>query len=290
MITTILAPVFGPTAMARMGSMAEPAAGARPVTPASMPRTLWAAAGVSLALLACFAAAALIESRSLYGANAWLKPAKFALSFFVLHATLAVVVERMSMPVREGLAMRVTVAALVAATVFELFYIGGRAGLGRPSHFAISTPLEALGWTLMGIGALTLVVGIGVIGVLVARDREARLKPLLRAGIVAGFVISAVLTLITAGWLSSRGGPLVGVPSASAAAIPLLRWSTEVGDLRPAHFLALHAMQVLPLAGWWLDRRGQVDVRIVGWLAAGWVALTVGVFIQALLGLPLIRL
>jgi hypothetical protein len=289
-MNTTLAPAFGSPSMARIGREAHPGTGGSPMTPASMPRTLWAAAGFSLVLLACFAAAALLDSRSLYGANAWLKPAKFALSFFVLHATLAVVVDRLSLPVREGRAMRATVAAMLAATVFELFYIGGRAGLGRASHFAISTPQEALGWTLMGIGALTLVVGIGIIGALVARDRDARLGPLLRAGIVVGFGISALLTLITAGWLSSRGGPLVGVPSAAAGAIPLLRWSTEVGDLRPAHFLALHAMQVLPLVGWWLERRGHATVRAVHWLAAGWVALTGAVFIQALLGLPLIRL
>lgn len=289
-MNTTLAPAFRSWGNAWIGSSAKSSTLESSFQTATMPRTLWAAAGFSLALLACFAAAALLDSRSLYGANAWLKPAKFALSFLVLHATLAIVVERLSTSVREGRAMRITVAALLGATVFELFYIGGRAGLGLASHFAISTRFEALGWTLMGIGAFTLVAGIGVIGVMVARDRDARLGPLLRAGIVTGFGISAVLTLITAGWLSSHGGPFVGVPSAAAASIPLLRWSTEVGDLRPAHFLALHAMQVLPLAGWWLDRRGHAKVRVVHGLAAGWVALTVAVFIQALLGLPLIRL
>jgi hypothetical protein len=82
----------------------------------------------------------------------------------------------------------------------------------------------------------------------------------------------------------------VGVPSAGAAEIPLLGWSGQVGDLRPAHFLALHAMQVLPLLGWWLDRRGQPARKTVWTVAAVYAALTLAVFVQALMGLPLVRL
>jgi hypothetical protein len=62
-----------------------------------------------------------------------------------------------------------------------------------------------------------------------------------------------------------------------------------VGDLRPAHFLALHAMQVLPLAGLWMDRRG-IAVAKMRLVALAYVALTAAVFAQALAGVPLIRL
>ena len=253
-------------------------------------RTLWALTGFSLALLLGFLAAFALETRMLDGTNVWLKPAKFALSFAVLYATLALVVERLSVTVRTGWALRMTLAAMVLATWTEMAYIGGRAGAGLASHFAVATPMEALLYALMGVGAVTLVVGIGVIGWLAWRDSEARLGPNLRQGIRLGFLLSAVLTLATAGYLSSNGGHFVGVPSAGAAMMPLLGWSGEVGDLRPAHFLALHAMQVLPLLGWWLDRRGQPARRTVWRAAAVYAALTLAVFVQALMGLPLVRL
>jgi hypothetical protein len=89
--------------------------------------------------------------------------------------------------------------------------------------------------------------------------------------------------------MSAGTGHHVGTPSAGAATLPLVGWSAEVGDLRPAHFLSLHAMQALPLLGLWLDRRG-AGARPVAWAGALYAALTLGVFVQALMGLPLIRL
>ena len=260
-----------------------------PSKPATAEGTLWAATGLSIALLAAFAAAGALDVRTLGGDNVWLKPAKFALSFIVLFATLAWVVERLSPAVRQGRTMRLTVTAMVLAFWTEMAYIGGRAGLGLPSHFAVGTPLEATMYSLMGLGAVTLVAGIGVIGWLAGRDRGAAMGPALRAGVAIGFMLSTVLTLITAGVLSSQGGHFVGTPSPDAAALPLLRWSGQVGALRPAHFQALHAMPALPLLVLWLHRRRRGAVVLV--VAAVVYALaTAAVFGQALMGLPLVRL
>lgn len=250
-------------------------------------RTLWALTGLCLGLLLCFLAAAVLDERRLYGGNVWLKPIKFSLSFVLMYATLACVVERLSVSVRERLALRATVAALVVATCGEITYISARAGMGLSSHFATSTVFEATMYGLMGVGSLVLVAGVAVVGWLAGRDGSARLGPGLRMGVRWGFLLSALLTLVVAGYLSSSGGHFVGVPSVHAASIPLLGWSLEVGDLRPAHFLALHAMQALPLFGWWLDRR---RVRAAAWVrgaALAYAGLTVAVFVQALLGLPL---
>ena len=57
-------------------------------------------------------------------------------------------------------------------------------------------------------------------------------------------------------------------------------WSREVGDLRLPHFLATHALHVVPLAGL-TGNRG-----VVWGTALGWTALTLWCFARALMGLP----
>lgn len=250
--------------------------------------TLWALTGFSLALLLGFAAVGPLDACTLDGRIVWLKPAKFALSFVVLFATMALVVERLSAAVRDCRTMRGVLAVMTIATAGEMAYIAAQAGRGVHSHFSVQTPFTALMYTLMGIGAVALVLCIGAVGVLAWRDRAARFGPALRLGVGLGFVLSAVLTFVIAGYLGGNGSHFVGTPSPGAAAVPWLGWSLEVGDLRPAHFLTLHAMQALPLLRLWLDRRGGGAPRWMWAAAAACAGLTVAVFGQALMGLPLL--
>ena len=97
--------------------------------------------------------------------------------------------------------------------------------------------------------------------------------------------------MVTAGYMSANEGHHVGLHPEGGAVLPLFGWSGITGDLRPAHFAALHAMQALPLLGLWLDRRGgDGAVRTMRLAAAGYATVTLAIFAQALLGLPLIPL
>ena len=223
------------------------------------------------------------------GANLWDKPLKFAVSFAVYFATLALVADRLSETARHGWVMRGAVAAAIFAAVAEMGYIFVMAGRGMRSHFNDTAPIYQIFYSLMGLGALMLVLAVAATGVVAFRDKAARLGPGLRLGVLVGFTGSTVLTLITAGLLANNAGHFVGVPSPGAAMLPLFGWSAEVGDLRPAHFLALHAMQAIPLVGMLADRRG-VSARIVLPAALIYLVLVMAVFAQALMGLPLIRL
>lgn len=247
---------------------------------------------LALILLALCAAWALVDGRQIDGDPVWMKPLKFALSFAVLFATLALVEARLSAPARGGWTLRIAATLMAAAFLSEMAYIIYQAARAEPSHFNIGTPFHRFMYQgVMAAGAVSLVAGVAAIGWLARRDREARLAAGLREGVWLGCAATFVLTMITAGYMSAHGGHHVGLHPEGAAALPLFGWSGVTGDLRPAHFAALHAMQLLPLLGLWLDRRDAVGaVRGVRAGAAAYAALTLAVFAQAVMGRPLIPL
>ena len=44
--------------------------------------------------------------------------------------------------------------------------------------------------------------------------------------------------------------------------LPITGWSADHGDLRIAHFIGMHGLQVIPLLAWWMAwRRARIDDR-----------------------------
>ena len=263
-----------------------PLADPRPAPAA--PSSLSVLTAVSMALVALFAAWAVADPRLIAGVPVWAKPLKFAVSFVVFFATLALVEARLSPGVRRSGLLRATTTALALSFLIEMAWMTFMAAQAQPSHYNETTMLARVMFAVMGVGALTLTAGVLVFAIAAARDAGADLGPHLRRGILLGGWLSFGLTLVTAGTMSALG-TFVGTPGPGAATLPLVGWSASVGDLRPAHFLALHAMQALPLVGLWLDRR-QGAGGVLTWVALAYAVATLALFAQALAGLPLIRL
>jgi hypothetical protein len=89
----------------------------------------------------------------------------------------------------------------------------------------------------------------------------------------------------------NRRAHAVGVPDGGPG-LPFVNWSREGGDLRPAHALGLHALQILPLAAWALGLLGRLtpaqQTTAVFGLAAVYLLVTAVVLLQALQGRPLV--
>lgn len=234
----------------------------------------------------------IIDSRMVDGAFVWMKPLKFSLSFALLFVTLALVEMRMSASLRTGWTLKIIGWIMAAAFLSEMAYMIFQGAQAEASHFNMSTPFHEFMYTrVMAIGAVALVVCVAAIGWLVKRDATGQLSPALRESIWLGFLLTFVLTMITAGYLSVVGGHHVGVHPEGAPTLPLVGWSGVTGDLRPAHFFSLHAMQALPLLALWLGRRETViPIRTVRLAALGYSGITIGVFAIAIAGLPLVPL
>jgi hypothetical protein len=252
-------------------------------------RSLLAALGVQIAFLLPSLVAYAMDERLLEGVSIWSKPVKFETSIIVFVATLLLLLPLIRPEVLARRLARFTSVAVALAATLEIIYIIIQAARGRASHFNISTPLEATFYQLMGVGAVTLVICSFIFGWLIFRHGRADTGQGLRLGAASGLMLGSVLTLITAGILSSGAfdgpGHWVGGIKTDAGGLFLLGWSRTGGDLRVPHFFATHMMQALPLLGLALDRLRPDSARRGVLIVAG-IATVVATFVQAASGRP----
>jgi hypothetical protein len=244
-----------------------------------------------------------LDSRQLVGEPIWLKPTKFYLSLAAYNATVLYFLSFLS---ERRRLVRISGNVLAAAGVIEILAITLQAARGVRSHFNVATPFDAAIFSLMGITITVLWVTMIVLAIVLLRSQLAD-RPLaaaLRIGFVAAVIgmglgyfmtnprptqleaMKAGQRVVEAG--SHTFGAVDGGPG-----LPLVGWSTEAGDMRPAHFLGLHAMQLLPILAVVLARRRHLsETRRLATVRASGVAY-VGVMlvlaVQALRGMPLIR-
>ncbi len=247
------------------------------------------ARAASIALLGAFATlcAMQIDTRTVNDINVWIKPTKFFVSLAVYYATLAWAFGYLSREAERSRAGRFVIAAPLAVGLYEMTWLVVAAALGVPSHFNTGSLLWYAAFRLGGIGAVVLLAAILVQGVMIARERAVPIAPALRFGLVAGAAIAFAATLITAGYMGASGSHWVGGIPSDAGGLPILGWSRTGGDLRVAHFFALHAQQVLPALGLLAVALGRPNARgaiAVG--AAAYAALVAFTFVQALRGAP----
>jgi len=217
---------------------------------------LVALAGTLIGLLA--------DQRVITGAPAWLKPAKFAISISIYSFTFLWLLSFV-----QGHARLVRLITNVTALAFivEMILIVTQVVRGTTSHFNLATPLDATIFSTMGLFIVVAWVMSLLAAVLLLRQPlpDSAYAWALRLGLLLSLVGAAVgilMTIPTGAQLDAavagRGLPIsgahsVGVPDGGSG-LPLVGWSTTGGDLRVAHFVGLHALQMLPLAGWLLSR------------------------------------
>ena len=195
----------------------------------------------------------LVDDRTMFGLNVWDKPLKFSLSVLVYAVTWGWLIERLPRGRRSAGAAG-TVAAVFLGV--EMAVIIGQTFRDVPSHFNVSTPLDAALWSVMAASISLVWAASLVIAILLAKNPPADPARAwaVRAGVLTA-VLGMLLGLLMVGPTSAQlaaprlelvGAHAVGVPDGGAG-LPLLGWSTVGGDLRIPHFVGMHALQALPL-------------------------------------------
>ncbi len=231
--------------------------------------------------------AMMVDPRQFNGINVWDKPLKFEVALAVYLATLAWFAVHLPKSVTSARWYGVFSWVVVSAVALEMIWIGGAAANGVGSHFNLDGVMGAI-YGLMGVLAVTLTSASLLHGIAFWRDSKSALNPQVRMALASGLVLTFVLTVIVAGYMSSNMGHWVGGNASDAESIAVMGWARDGGDLRVAHFLATHAMHFIPLAGYVAARslRPAAAGMAVWGSSLGYCALVAFTFMQALAGQP----
>jgi hypothetical protein len=233
---------------------------------------------VCLAFAMLFLVLSKLSNIQVYNTNAWYKPFKFAFSTFLFAWAMAWYCHYL-----PSFNIGFFNWAVIILLGFEIAYIALQASKGQLSHYNMSTPTYAALYSMMALAASLVTIYTAYVGLLFFihdfPDLPGYYLWAIRLGILIfvvfsfeGFVMGSRLTHTIGG---EDGGP----------SIPLLNWSVKFGDPRIAHFIGMHALQVLPILSFYLlkNTKATITVSVLYGLLA---ALTL---MQALQGKPLFK-
>ncbi|MCC5928885.1 MAG: hypothetical protein JJU28_06540 [Cyclobacteriaceae bacterium] len=217
-----------------------------------------------------------VTNVQVYQVNAWYKPFKFAFSTFMFSWAMAWYCSYL--PNFNIQAFNWTVIILLG---FEIAYIAFMASQGKQSHYNVSSPFYSIMFSMMALAATLVTVYTAYVGLLFFTQSFPELPTYYLWGIRMGILIFVIFSF--QGFL--MGGNMshtIGLVNDNSNLF-IVGWSRLAGDLRIAHFIGMHALQVLPLLAFYLLRNTKATL-LVGLLYG---ALATFTLVQALKGKPL---
>ena len=226
----------------------------------------------------------IIDPRLFNTAPVWAKPTKFFLSIGVFALTAAWYYGYVVPEWRDRALLKISAWVLIATGSFETLYIAFRAARAEASHYNGDSLAGAVLYALMGLGAVLLVGTVLPLAWSIWRRPAAGLDPFYRRAVITGLMLTFALGGVLGAYMSAQPGHSVG---AEGGHFPLFGWNRLGGDLRIAHFLGIHAEQILPLFAWIVARRLPGGRAVAFWtFTLVFCAATLAVFVQAVDGLP----
>ena len=208
-------------------------------------------------------------------AERWVKPMKFCASIAIYLGSMA---WYWPLAVASSGAKQVAAMVLAGTLILEMVWIIGQAARGVRSHFNVTTALDGLAFQMAGAVIMINVAPAGLVGWWTMGTEGTPYVWEVRLGLLC-FVIFAMEGAVMARRLAHSVGVADGGPG-----LPVVNWSTKGGDLRVAHFVGMHALQVLPVLGFLTG-----SVAVVAGTFVVWVGLSAGVMVQALRGRPFVK-
>ncbi|MEU7858982.1 hypothetical protein [Nonomuraea sp. NPDC049141] len=197
------------------------------------------------------------------------KPFTFGVSFGLSVLSLTWVAQFVRLRRRDLL-----LGVFAMASVVEVALITVQAWRGVPSHFNMSTSVDALIARTLAAGGFAL-IAVVVLMTLSAFRRDPAAPTSMRLAVQAGFG-TFLAAMAFGGIMIARGVVEVMAGSQQLA-------YTVAGSLKPAHAILMHGVLLLPALAWLLSRTQpseQIRLRVVR--LAIWIYITVSAIVSGL--------
>jgi hypothetical protein len=220
----------------------------------------------------------IFDDVQILGISRWIKPMKFFLSVAVMVWTMGWLMYYLDAKRSVRRCSRV----IVLAMFIENFVITLQSARGTTSHFNETSALNGILFGIMGMFIVVFTVAVIYITWLFFRQKQFHISASYLWGIRLGLLLFLIFS-IEGGMMVQQSAHTIGAPDGSPG-LPIVNWSKAYGDLRIAHFLGMHALQLLPLAGYFIFRKKQ-SIILFGII---YFLLVSAMFILAIQGKPLI--
>ena len=219
-----------------------------------------------------------VTSTQVYNVNAWYKPFKFAFSTFLFSWAMAWYCYYL-----PSFNVNLFSWSIIILLGFEIIYIAIQAGRGQLSHYNLSSSTYAFLYSMIAIAATLVTIYTFYVGVLFCSNDFPNLPNYyvwaIRLSIFIFVIFSFQGFLMGSKLTHTIGGPDGG------PGIPILNWSTKFGDPRIAHFIGMHALQVIPVLSFYIFKNTKATILI----SAIYCLLAFFTLFQALKGKPFFK-
>jgi hypothetical protein len=186
------------------------------------------------------------DARTLREVGIWVKPMKFMAATALFAWTTVWVAELANSACTHGHAYMGIATLLVVTSFFEVAYITYQASQGAASHYNTSDSWHAFMFGLMAIAAVGLTASQGWLAWEIWQARGTSPLSVTTWGVIVGLILTFILSTIS-------GFTLGGSQPPTGSGLPIVGWHLYK-DIRPSHFLGVHAQQLIPLWGIIVDR------------------------------------
>jgi hypothetical protein len=238
-----------------------------------------------LILAVVFGLYAFINETRVLGINSMVKPIKFCLSTWIFAWTMSYLLHFVNNQNRVKWYSILTTVIFVYENGVIIF----QAFRGQQSHFNVSDIVGGILYASMGVLITLSTLATLTIAIRFIFQKSYTIPSPFALSIKIGLIFFVIFSFL-GGYMSAINSHNIG-GEIGKEGLPFLNWSTLFGDVRVAHFFGLHSLQLIPLAGYFINsstnepQKAKMFIWIVAIIYFCFVSFTM---YQALNGKPFI--